>query len=98
MTAHWGTFTKQASLREALSMAQDALRSYGYQIWDTAQNGDYLVIGGNAQVVLTIVCVPQAGNVWMVVNACSADSATAESARNRVREKIVRWHRIDPNP
>jgi hypothetical protein len=95
MQAHWGSFTKQASLSVALGMAQAALQEHGYRIWDTATDGDYMVIGGNAQVIVTVVCVPQAANVWILVNACSTDSAVAEAARNSVREKIQRRVRID---
>lgn len=95
MYAHWGTFTKQASLPVALSIAQGAMQRHGYEVWDTARDGDYIVIGGNSQVILTIACVPQAGNVWIVVNACANDSAIAETARNSVREAIVRSQQID---
>lgn len=95
MFSHWGTFTKVASLQNCLSIAQNALQKEHFQVWDTANDGDYLVIGGNNDTVVTIVCVPQRSNVWIVVSACSNDSAKAEQARNSVRADIVNTVIID---
>ena len=70
-------------------MAQGALQASGLPIINGANDGDYLVIGGNAQVVVSIVCVPQPGGVCLVVNACAPDLATAELASNQIGNLIV---------
>ena len=49
---------------------------------------DYLVVGGNEAVTLTIVCVPQARDVWIVVSASSGDAALATRARDVIRGMI----------
>lgn len=95
MFVHWGTFTKPNGLNTCLSFADDSMRKEGYQIWETAGDGDYMLIGGNGNVIVNVTCVPQNGNTWLSVSAYSTDSRTAESARNKVRESIVRMVRID---
>ncbi|MDF6016990.1 hypothetical protein [Streptomyces sp. JH34] len=98
MYAHWGTFTKGARLTDSLTFAAEAMQKSGLQIWDNASDGDYQVIGGNGDVIATVVSVPQSDNLWMTVSAYSTDSGLAERTRNDVREHIVRMHRIDDNP
>jgi len=98
MYAHWGTFTKEARLTDSLTFAVQAMQNSGLQIWDNASDGDYQVIGGNGDVIATVVSVPQSGNLWMTVSAYSTDSGLAERTRNDVREYIVRTQRIDDNP
>ncbi|AUY48063.1 MULTISPECIES: hypothetical protein [Streptomycetaceae] len=95
MFAHWGTFTKNDTLGDCLGLAQAAVESQGFQVWDLAGDGDYQVIGGNNDVITTIVCVPQAGNTWLTVSAYSTDSTLAERTRNDVRSYIVNSIRID---
>ncbi|MBF6174079.1 hypothetical protein [Nocardia blacklockiae] len=95
MFAHWGTFTKPNSLNVCLNFAGDSLRQHGYQIWETVDDGDYMVIGGRDNVIVNVTCVPQRGNTWVSVSAYSPDSGSAESARNSVRETIVRLQLID---
>ncbi|MFF0490938.1 hypothetical protein ACWDSJ_17620 [Nocardia sp. NPDC003482] len=95
MFAHWGTFTKPNSLNVCLGFADDSLRQHGYQVWETANDGDYMLIGGNNNVIVNVTCVPQQGNTWISVSAYSPDSATAEAARNSVRETIVNLQLID---
>ncbi|MFD5922012.1 hypothetical protein ACFVYP_35850 [Kitasatospora sp. NPDC058201] len=95
MYAHWGTFTKNDNLGSCLGLAQTALERQGFQVWDLAGNGDYQVIGGNGNVIATVVCVPQGRNVWLTVSAYSTDSTLAERTRNDVRSYIVNSVRID---
>ncbi|MFF8770500.1 hypothetical protein [Kitasatospora sp. NPDC015120] len=95
MYAHWGTFTKDDTLSDCLGLARSALLRQGFQIWDGAADGDYQVIGGTADVIATVVCVPQSGNTWLSVSAYSTDSALAERTRNEVRSFIVESVRID---
>ncbi len=93
---HWGTFTKTASLNDCLRYAEDAMREYSYEIWE---RGGYVRIGSNNAAVVQVVCVPtgQGSDLAVTVSAFSSDSKTAELARNNIRAKIVRWHRIDPD-
>jgi len=91
--AHWGTFTKNASLRDCLSFARDALREQGYKLDETH---GYIRIGESAKVIVQVVCIPIDGNKTSVtVSAFSSDSKTAELARNSIREYISRVVRID---
>lgn len=85
MYVFWGTFLKQASLANCLALAEDALRSQNFQVLKGADGADYLIVGGNDAVTLTIVCVPQAGNVWIVVSASSSNAAIATQARDLIR-------------
>ena len=89
MYVNWGTCNKPTSLQMALELAEGALRASGLTILNPACDGDYQVIGGNAQVVVSIVCVPQPADVWITVNASSADAATAQLACNQVRALIL---------
>ncbi|GGQ37531.1 hypothetical protein GCM10010233_64460 [Streptomyces pseudogriseolus] len=89
MHAHWGTFTKGASLSHGLTFAENAMRNRGFTVWDLGNDGDYQVIGGNSDVIATVVCVPQSGNLWITVSAYSTDSGLAERTRNDVRADIV---------
>ncbi|MFD9067404.1 hypothetical protein ACFVZ3_38470 [Kitasatospora purpeofusca] len=95
MCAHWGTFTKNDTLGDCLGPARTALQRQGFQVWDLAGDGDHQVIGGNADVIAIVVCVPQSGNIWLTVSACSTDSTPAERTRNDVRSFIVDSIRID---
>lgn len=84
----WGSFLKPASLNGCLAVAEDALRAQNLQVLKGADGADYLVVGGNAAVTLTIVCVPQPGNVWIVVSASSGDANLATQARDVIRGMI----------
>jgi hypothetical protein len=53
-----------------------------------ADGSDYLIVGGNNAVSLTIVCVPQPGSVWIMVSASSADQMIAVQARDVIRGMI----------
>ncbi len=53
-----------------------------------ADGSDYLIVGGNNAVTLTIVCVPQPGSVWIVVSASSPDQMIAVQARDVIRGMI----------
>jgi hypothetical protein len=95
MNAQWGTFTKPYKLNTCLTFASDAMQKQGYQIWDTAGDGDYMVIGGTGDVIVNVTCVPQQGNTWIAVSAYSTDPSAAENARNTVRQTIVEKVLID---
>jgi hypothetical protein len=84
----WGSFLKPASLGGCLAVAENALRAQGLQVLKGADGVDYLVVGGNDAVTLTIVCVPQPVNVWIVVSASSGDLIIATQARDVIREMI----------
>lgn len=91
--SHWGTFRKVATLNTCISCALSAVSRQGYQVFLKDNN---TVIAGNNQVVVQVSCSPQRdGTTWVVVTAHSSDSATAESARNTVRQKIVNCGAID---
>jgi len=53
-----------------------------------ADGSDFLVIGGDDAVTLTIVAVPQPGGTWMVVSASSPDPNVAAQARDVIRGMI----------
>jgi hypothetical protein len=90
---HWGTFTKNNSLRTCLSFATDALRSKGYRLDETH---GYIRIGESDQVIVQVVCIPLGDQRCSItVSAYSTDSKTAELARNTVREYIQRVVLID---
>jgi hypothetical protein len=84
----YGTFVKPASLGGCLAVAEDALRAQNLLVVKRADGADYLVIGGNDAVTLTIVCVPQPGNTWVVVSASSGDLGIATQARDVTRGMI----------
>jgi len=84
----YGTFVKPSSPGGCLALADQALRDQGLTIVKAADGVDYLVIGGNNDVTLTIVCVPQANGTWMVVSASSFDPGIAEQARDVIRGMI----------
>jgi hypothetical protein len=94
--AHWGTFTKPMDFHEILSIGENAMKSRGMQIWDTSNDGDYIVIGGKGDLIVQVTTVPQGGNpVWVAVTAFSTDSAEAEQARNGIRTTIVNTVNFD---
>jgi hypothetical protein len=96
MSAHWGTFTKEWNYRECLSAASNAVTDYSLKLYDEAGDGDYIVIGARNDLVVQVTCVPQGERrTWLAVTAWSPNSATAEQARNTIREKIVRLVHID---
>jgi len=85
---HVGTFTKAASLSNTLSIAEDALARAHFQVFFNAQQGGFIVIGGNAQVIVSISCAPQDSGTFVAVTATSDNSSAAEQARNQVRQLI----------
>jgi len=80
----YGTFVKPSSLGGCLAVAEDALRSRNLVIVKGA-GPDFLVIGGNDAVTLTIVCVPEPNGTWIVVSASSTDAGLATQARDTIR-------------
>jgi hypothetical protein len=94
IAAHFGTFTKPAFLNDCLAYANTAIREEHLELFE---RGGYVRIGGNANVMVQVVCIPTAPGspLSVTVSAFSTDSKLAELTRNRVREKIVRMQRID---
>ena len=88
MYVSYGTFVKPSSPGGCLSLAEEALRAQNLIVVKGADGADYLVIGGNNAVTLTIVCVPQSNGTWVVVSASSADQMIADQARDVIRGLI----------
>jgi hypothetical protein len=88
MYVAYGSFVKPSSLDGCLALADQALRAQNLIIVKGADNTDYLVIGGNDAVTLTIVCVPQPNGTWVVVSASSGDQIIANQARDLIRGMI----------
>jgi hypothetical protein len=88
MYVMYGTFVKPSSPGGCLAVAEDALHQQGLQVLKGADGVDGLVVGGNAAVTLTIVCVPQPNGTWIVVSASSADQGIATQARDVTRSMI----------
>jgi hypothetical protein len=84
----YGSFVKPASFGGCLAVAEHALRVQDLVIVKAADSVDYLVVGGNDAVTLTIVCVPQPNNTWIVVSASSGDLGIATQARDVIRGMI----------
>ncbi|WP_165252689.1 hypothetical protein [Paludisphaera soli] len=84
----YGTFVKPSSLDGCLALADQALRDQGLVVVKGADGADYLVVGGDDSVTLTIVCVPQSNGTWIVVSASSPDADLAARARDVIRGMI----------
>ena len=90
---HVGTFTKNNTPAACIGFAKGALARENLKILH--QDGK-AILGGNANVLVEVACFAQnAGTTWIRVSAFSSNSATAELARNTVRETIVKTVRID---
>jgi hypothetical protein len=88
MFVAYGTFVKPSSLGGCLALADQALRAQNLLVLKGADGADFLVVGGNTDVTLTIVCVPQPNGTWVVVSASSADQFIANQARDVIRAMI----------
>jgi hypothetical protein len=88
MYVMYGTFVKPSSAGGCLALADQALRAQNLVVLKGADGTDYLVVGGNDAVTLTIVCVPQADGTWVVVSASSPDEMIATQARDVIRGMI----------
>ena len=88
MYVAYGTFVKPSSLGGCLALADQALRAQNLIVLKGADGGEYLVVGGNDAVTLTIVCVPQPNGTWVVVSASSSDQNIANQARDVIRGMI----------
>jgi hypothetical protein len=71
-----------------LALADQALRAQNLTIVKGADGTDGLVVGGNDDVTLTIVCVPRPDGTWIVVSASSGDQGIAYQARDVIRGMI----------
>jgi hypothetical protein len=88
MYVAYGTFVKPSSPGGCLALADQALRAQNLIIVKGADGTDYLVVGGNDAVTVTIVCVPQPDGTWTVVSASSGDQSIAYQARDVIRGMI----------
>ena len=88
MYVAYGTFVKTSSPGGCLALADQALRAQNLIIVKGADGADYLVVGGNEAVTVTIVCVPQPDGTWIVVSASSGDQSIAYQARDVIRGMI----------
>ena len=88
MYVAYGTFVKPSSLGGCLALADQALRAQNLIVLKGADGTDYLVVGGNDAVTLTVVCVPQPNGTWVVVSASSGDQILANQARDLIRGVI----------
>ena len=100
LAAHWGTFTKSTNpapgvtgTQLCLQFAETALRRFGFQIFDPAdQSGDFAVLGrtGDAEIIVHVICVPLAPtNTWITVSAFSNNFTAAAEMRNLIRTEII---------
>jgi hypothetical protein len=88
MYVAFGTFEKRSSAGDCLTLADQALRDQNLIVVKGADGSDYLVVGGNDAVTLTVVCVPLPNSTWVVVSASSGDQVTANQARDVIRGMI----------
>ncbi len=88
MYVMYGTFVKPSSPAGCLHLADQALRGQNPIVVKAADGADFLVIGGNDAVTVTIVCVPQPYGTWIVVSASSPDVGIAAQARDANRGVI----------
>ncbi len=89
MIAHWGTFNKNDSLDHCYALAVVALADEGLRVEDTAADGPQFLLGSEVGLITSVFLFPAgAMNTRVTVAAFSDDSAAAEGARNRVRQRI----------
>jgi hypothetical protein len=88
MYVAYGTFVKPSSPGGCLDLADQALRAQNLIVVKGADGTDYLVVGGNDAVTVTIVCVPQPGGTWVAVSASSANQIVANQARDVIQGMI----------
>jgi hypothetical protein len=88
MYVAYGTFVKPSSPGGCLALAEQALRAQNLIVLKGADGADYLVVGGNDAVTLTVVCVPQPDGTWVVVSASSGDQTIAHQALDVIRGMI----------
>lgn len=80
MIFHFGTFHLAVDLANGLSRAEQAFTEHGFQTLIPSGQLGFSTVGGNNQVTITVICVPQTGGLSVTVIAGSDDSATAEGA------------------
>jgi hypothetical protein len=88
MYVAYGTFVKPSSVDGCLALADQALRAQNLIIVKGADGTDYVVVGGNDNVTVTIVCAPGPNGTWIVVSASSVDQTMAFQARDVIRGMI----------
>ena len=87
MDLHWGTMHRRYTLPEARAQAASALTMSGYEVWNDPAGDEYFVLGGNNEVNVTILVVPE-GDESSVAVIVDTSNGTAEAVRNRVRALI----------
>jgi hypothetical protein len=88
MYVAYGTFVKPSSVDGCLALADQALRAQNLIVVKGADGTDSLVVGGNDDVTLTIVCAARPDGTWIVVSASSGDQSIAFQARDVIRGMI----------
>ncbi|MEU1391921.1 MULTISPECIES: hypothetical protein [unclassified Nonomuraea] len=88
MDTHWGTMRRHYTRAAARAQAMTALSTAGYEVWSDPAGDEYFVLGGNDQVNVTIVIVPEGDDECFLAVIANSSNGTAESARNKVRSLI----------
>jgi hypothetical protein len=97
MDLHWGTMHRRYSLPEALAQAVSALTTSGYEVWNDPAGDGYFVLGGNHEVNVTILVVPE-GDESSVAVIVDTSNGTAVAVRTRVRALIPEAPAPTPMP
>jgi len=98
MDLRWGTMTRRYALATAKIEAVTALRTAGYDIWSNLAGDRYFVLGGNDQVNVTILLVPEGNEECFVAIIADTSNGTGEAVRNRIRELIPERPALPPIP
>jgi hypothetical protein len=89
MQGQWGTFTRPGSVHDLLTEAENAMRSRGYQIFNSVSNNNSMVIGGAGDVLVQATSIDIGNNeTFDIVSAFSEDAGAAEQARNSIRDAM----------
>ena len=88
--AHWDAFPSNQPIGDVLPVAEWALVQVGLQIYSPALHDKYIVTGGNANLMVIVICIPEGEQSWVVVYAAAPDSVVAEQARNAIRAAMVK--------
>jgi hypothetical protein len=87
MFVHWGNFTKESSVNQALGFADDGLRHFGFKEIDRS---GHQVMGQDPKGTIVIVSWgPDPRGTAFTVTGVADVSTDAELARNNVRSEIV---------
>jgi hypothetical protein len=88
MDLHWGTMRRRYKMATARAHAVTALTATGYEVWSDPSGDQYFVLGGNDQVNVTILLVPEGNEECFVAVMADTSNGTAEAVRNKIRDLI----------